>query len=134
MWQRGGGDRIPVGGASFPAPVQTGPGAHPAFYTMATVSFPEVKRSGRGVVHPPPFSAEIKERVRLYLYSPSGPSHTHHSGVGMWKHNAQKNHSKFGRKNQFIYSAFPQHIYQPYRISTGCPVGPKHVVELIMNK
>ena len=33
------GDRIPVG-ARFFAPVQTGPGAHPASYTMDTGSFP----------------------------------------------------------------------------------------------
>jgi len=32
------------------------------------VSFPEVKRPGRGVDHPPTSSAEIKERVELYLY------------------------------------------------------------------
>jgi hypothetical protein len=32
------------------------------------------KRPGRGVDHPPPSSAEVKERVELYLYSPSGPS------------------------------------------------------------
>jgi hypothetical protein len=37
-------------------------------------SFPGVKRPGRGVVHPPTSSAEVKERVELYLYSPSGPS------------------------------------------------------------
>ena len=34
--------------ARFSAPVQTGPGAHPAFCTMDTGSFPGVK-SGRGV-------------------------------------------------------------------------------------
>jgi len=34
------------------------------------VSFPGVKRPGRGVNHPPPVSAEVKERVGLYLYSP----------------------------------------------------------------
>jgi len=34
----------------------------------------EVKRPGRGVDHPPKSSAEVKERVKLYLYSPSGPS------------------------------------------------------------
>jgi hypothetical protein len=36
--------------------------------------FPGVKRPGRGVNHPPLSSAEVKERVELYLYSPSGPS------------------------------------------------------------
>jgi len=29
--------------------------------------------SGRGVDHQPPFSAEVKEKVELYLYSPFGP-------------------------------------------------------------
>jgi hypothetical protein len=48
------GDRIPVR-VRFPAPVQTGPGAHPASCTMGTVSFPGVK-SGRGVtLIPHPF-------------------------------------------------------------------------------
>jgi len=61
-------------GARFSAPFQTGPGAHPASYTTGTDSFPGVKRSGRGVDHPPPYSAEVKERVELYLYSSSGPS------------------------------------------------------------
>jgi hypothetical protein len=32
--------------------------------------FPEVKRPVRVVDHPPPSSAEIKERVELYLRSP----------------------------------------------------------------
>jgi hypothetical protein len=56
------------------APVQTGPGAHPDSCTMGTRSFPGVKRPGRDVDHPPQSSAEIKERVELYFYSPSGPS------------------------------------------------------------
>ena len=38
------------------------------------VFFPGVKRPGRVVNHPPPFSAEVKEGVELYLYSPSGSS------------------------------------------------------------
>jgi hypothetical protein len=42
-------------------PVQWGPGNG-------------VKRPGRGVDHPPPSSAEVKERVELYLYSSSRPS------------------------------------------------------------
>jgi hypothetical protein len=55
-WLRAGrsGDRIPVR-ERFSAPVQTGPGAHPAFCTMTTRSFPGVK-GGRGVTltpHPP---------------------------------------------------------------------------------
>jgi hypothetical protein len=43
-------------------------------HTMSTGSFPGVKRPGRGFDHPPPYSAEDKERVELYLYSTSGPS------------------------------------------------------------
>jgi hypothetical protein len=35
---------------------------------------PGVKRPGRGIDHPPPPSAELKERAHLYHYSPSGPS------------------------------------------------------------
>ena len=69
----GSGDRIPVE-ATFSALVQTGPGAHPASYTMGTGSFPGVKWLERGFDHPPPSSTEVKERVQLYLYSPSGPS------------------------------------------------------------
>jgi len=41
---------------------------------MGTGSSPGLKRPRPGVVHPPPSSAEVKERVDLYLYSPSGPS------------------------------------------------------------
>jgi len=60
--------------ARFSAPVQIGPGAHPISYSMHTGSFPGVKRPGRGVDHPSTCSAEVKERVALYFYSPSGPS------------------------------------------------------------
>jgi hypothetical protein len=38
------------------------------------VSFPGVKRPGRGANQPPPSSSEVKGRIELYLYSPSGPS------------------------------------------------------------
>jgi len=41
---------------------------------MGTGSYPGVKRSGRGIDHPLPSSAEAKERVELYLYFPSWPS------------------------------------------------------------
>jgi hypothetical protein len=61
-------------GIEFSVPVQTGSGVYLASCTMGTGSFPGVKRPGRGVEHSPPSSAEIKERIELYLYSPSGPS------------------------------------------------------------
>jgi hypothetical protein len=68
------GDRIPVE-ERFSAPVQTSSGAHPSSYTMVTSSSSSgVKRPGRGVEHTLPSSTEVKDRVELYLYSPSGPS------------------------------------------------------------
>ena len=62
------GDRFPVG-EKFSAVVQTGPGTH-----RPPVQWVPVKRPGHGGDHPPPSSAEVKEKVELYLYSPSGPS------------------------------------------------------------
>ena len=56
-------------GLWFSAPVQTGPGAHPLFYTMGTGSFPGVKRPGRDADHPPPSRLKI-ESVELHLHSP----------------------------------------------------------------
>jgi hypothetical protein len=38
---------------------------------MGTGSFPGVKRPGRGIDHPHPSSVEVKERVEIYMYSPS---------------------------------------------------------------
>ena len=38
------------------------------------VYLPGTKRPGRGVSDPHPTSAEVKERVELYLHSPSGSS------------------------------------------------------------
>ena len=73
LWAGRFRDRILVG-ARFSAPVHTGPGAHPASYTMGTGSFPGVKWLGGDVEHPPQSSAEVKERVELYLCFPSGPS------------------------------------------------------------
>jgi len=45
----------------FSAPVQTGPGVHPASYTKVTGSFLGIKRPGRGVDLPAPSSAEVKK-------------------------------------------------------------------------
>jgi hypothetical protein len=47
--------------ARFSTPVQTGPGAHPAFYTVGNRSFPGVKELGRGVDHPPHLALRLKE-------------------------------------------------------------------------
>jgi len=49
--------------ARFSAPVQTGPGTHPASCTMSGGPFQGLMRPRRGVGHPLPSSAEIKERV-----------------------------------------------------------------------
>jgi hypothetical protein len=52
-WLRAGrsGDRILVE-ARFSAPVQTSSGAHPAYCTMDTGSFPGIKNSGRVTLTP----------------------------------------------------------------------------------
>jgi hypothetical protein len=57
-WRRSR-DRILVG-ARFSAPVQTGPGAYPASYTMGTGSFTGIKQPGCGVEHALPSSAKVK--------------------------------------------------------------------------
>jgi hypothetical protein len=94
LWVGRSGDRIPVA-ARFSAPVQTGPGAHPASCKMSTESVPGVK-SGREVTlttYPLLVPWSWKGRaiplfrlwairpvqslsacsVELYLYSPYGP-------------------------------------------------------------
>jgi len=54
-------------GARFSAPVKIVPRADSAFDTVVTGFFLGVKRPGRGVDHPSPTSAEVKEKVELYL-------------------------------------------------------------------
>ena len=84
-WLRAGrsGDRIPVE-ARFSAPVQTSPGAHPAFCTMGTGSFPRVK-SGRGMLlttHPLLVPRLWKSRAIPLptLWATTGPvTRTHHT-------------------------------------------------------
>jgi hypothetical protein len=57
-------------GARFSAPQ----GPPSLLYNIYRVSFLRAKRPERGVNHIPPSSAEVKERVELYFYSPSGSS------------------------------------------------------------
>jgi hypothetical protein len=49
------------GGDEIFAPVHTGPGAHPAFYTVGIGSFLGVKRLGLGVDHLPYLAVRLKE-------------------------------------------------------------------------
>ena len=60
LWAACSGHRIPVVTRFF-APIQTGPGAHPASYTMRTGSFPGVNRPRRGVDHPPHLVQRLKK-------------------------------------------------------------------------
>ena len=67
------GDRIPVV-ARFSATLQTGPGAHLAPVQRVPGLSVGSKATRRGVNHQSTSSAEVKERVELYLYSASGAS------------------------------------------------------------
>ena len=49
-------------------------GSHTLLYNLYRISFPGGKAAGRGVNLPPSSSAEVKERVQLYLYSLSALS------------------------------------------------------------
>jgi hypothetical protein len=64
----------PCGGKIFRTHPDWPWGPPSLLYNGYEVSFPGVKSLGRGVDHPPPSGAEVKERVELFLYSPSGPS------------------------------------------------------------
>ena len=56
-------------GAIFSSPVQTGPGVHPASYTMGTESFPGVKRPGRDVDHPLHLALRLRKK-QSYTFTP----------------------------------------------------------------
>jgi hypothetical protein len=66
------GPKIDPDGARFSAPVQTGPAAHPASYTMGTGSFPGVKRPGRVVDHPPHLASRLRKEKRYTSTPPLG--------------------------------------------------------------
>jgi len=61
----------PGGSEIFPTHPDQSQGLHNLLYNEYKVSFKAVKRLGRGINHPTPSGAEVKERVELYLYSPS---------------------------------------------------------------
>ena len=61
-------------GRDFPHPPTQSPEVHPTSYVVGTESFQGVKWPERSVNLPPPSSAEVKERVEVYLYSHCGPS------------------------------------------------------------
>jgi len=52
-------------------PVQPGPGAHAASYTMGNGSFQEVKWPRHGADHLPPSSVKVKNGVELHHDFPS---------------------------------------------------------------
>jgi hypothetical protein len=64
----------PTGGEIFCTHPDRPWGPPSLLYNGYGVSFLGVKRPGQGVDYTLPSSAEVKERVDLYLYSPSGPS------------------------------------------------------------
>jgi hypothetical protein len=64
------GDRVPLG-AKFSAFVHSGPGGPTSLPCSAYPVIPGVKWPGRGVNHPSQLSAQVKERVELYICSPS---------------------------------------------------------------
>ena len=63
LWAGQSGDRIPVG-ARFSAPVQTGPGAHPASCTMGTGSFLGFKSSWGVTMTPHPLLVPWSRKSR----------------------------------------------------------------------
>jgi hypothetical protein len=68
------GSRNRGGGQDFPHPLQPGPGADLASYTLCTGSLSwGVKQLGHDI-DPHPSSTKVKERVELYLSIPSRPS------------------------------------------------------------
>jgi hypothetical protein len=67
-------DRVPVGGDIFPISPNRSWGPPSLLYNGYWFSFQRVKRPRRDLNHQPTSSAEVKESVELYLYSPSGPS------------------------------------------------------------
>jgi len=58
-------------GARFSSPIQKGPEGHPKSH-WSTEAFSWVKRPRSSLDHPPTSSAEVKEKLQLYLHFKSG--------------------------------------------------------------
>jgi hypothetical protein len=101
------GYRIPLV-ARFSAPVQTWPwGPASLLYSGYRVTFPGAKRLGRGVKHPLPSNAEVKERIKLT----STPRLSLHGLFqGRWRCNAES-HPR--RAETF-------HVYLSYIVESFC--------------
>ena len=70
---RRSGDRIPVE-AKFFRTRPDRPWGPPSLLYDGYRVFPRIKRPGRGVNHPHLSRVQVKERVEVYCYAPSGPS------------------------------------------------------------
>jgi len=60
--------------ATYSASIHTGPEAYPAPYKISTGYIFRSKAAEVGLDYPRPSSADVQERVELYLYSSCGPS------------------------------------------------------------
>jgi len=64
-------DPIPEG-VIYSTAVQTGPGAHPASYTMGSGSFTGAKQPGRDAYHPPHLAPRLKKERSYTATLPLG--------------------------------------------------------------
>ena len=108
LWAERSGDRIPVG-VRISAPVQTGPGAHPAFCTMGTGSLSR-EQSGQGVAlttHPH-LQPMLKKK---YSYTSIPPLSLH--GLFEGKFYFFSTFYSYFKLLQFFHSLSPQYIFIP---------------------
>jgi len=86
--------------------VQTGPGGHPASCAMSAGLLSQGKVAGAWRWTPTPSSAEVKKRVELSLYSPTGPSWPvlgrtlPFSLFNLWPYTSNWTQNKMGRDNE----------------------------------
>ena len=94
-------------GASFSAPVQTGPGPHPVSYTMGTGSFPRAK-NGRGVMLTPhPLLVPWSRKGRAIPLLP------------LWAVRPAQNFSAYRRVHFFTMCTVPSFLFNGILISSA---------------